>query len=208
MDIVARVSPKFMGTKLLSGTIDDQLDVYEDRLLGWFLNPARTLASTDDGKFAALTLILTYFEPHWIYRTGIDSRNQEGRYFKQAFLEVFPPKYTGRDGSPGSVSVKGEDVASLFYTDGRCGLYHAGMPRFSIALGGTAPFTLTVDQQGAIGSVFINVPRFVERVHAHFRSYVAQLRDPANIALRDPFMRAWAIYNPREPMSLPEGGLP
>jgi hypothetical protein len=42
--ISARVSPQFTGEKLQSGSIEDRLDVYEDRVFGWFLDHAQSLA--------------------------------------------------------------------------------------------------------------------------------------------------------------------
>lgn len=37
-----RVSPNYMSDKLKAGNVEDRIDVFEDRVKGWFLNHARS----------------------------------------------------------------------------------------------------------------------------------------------------------------------
>ena len=60
MDV--KISPNFDETKLDSGSIEDLIDVFEDRVRYWLLEPTKSLLKTQHGDIAALCLILTYFE--------------------------------------------------------------------------------------------------------------------------------------------------
>ena len=63
-----KISPSFTVDKLRSGQIEDKIDVYEDRVLGWFFRSARSLLSVPNSEFALLQLTISYFEGYAIYR--------------------------------------------------------------------------------------------------------------------------------------------
>jgi hypothetical protein len=86
MPLESRISPNFSDEKYRTESLDDLIDVFEDRLKYWLLVPAK--ASSLAG-LAALSLLLGYFEPHAIYRKGEDSKGQSKAFFRAGFAEVF-----------------------------------------------------------------------------------------------------------------------
>src|SRR5690349_17317218 len=89
-EIPLRISPQFMSDKLKSGSIDDRIDVYEDRMDGWFLRPIYSLMPTPNFRFAAISLALSYFEGWEQYRSGEDSRGKSQGFFIRGLRDVFP----------------------------------------------------------------------------------------------------------------------
>jgi hypothetical protein len=57
------------------------VDVYEDRMGGWFLGPITSLLPTKDSWFAAASLALRYLEGWEQYRSGEDSRGRSKEFF-------------------------------------------------------------------------------------------------------------------------------
>jgi len=164
--------------------------VLEDRVKFWVLEPARKLASDPIEQYAALSLMLSYFEGIWIYIHGKDSKNGSQAFFEAAFVEVF------RSGSLNERILK--RLAEVLYKDARCGFFHDGMFRERIFLGkpkgGVMHVTLpringVIDENGIIESVFIDVEEFYRYVEGHFRKLVARLRDSSQTDLRSNFHR-------------------
>jgi hypothetical protein len=200
MPIESRISPNFSDEKLKTGSLDDLIDVFEDRLKYWLLAPAKALLGVLFGELAALSLLFGYFEPFAIYRKGQDSRGQSKAFFRAGFVEVLQK-------APVSESVLGR-IADLLYEEARCGLFHEGMMREHIFFG-NAPGELMVtvprvdgkiDENGRIQSVVIDPRKFFVVVERHVTEYLKSLRDPSNAELRENFKRTivlrWRINEP------------
>jgi hypothetical protein len=127
MPIESRISPNFSDEKLKTGSLDDLIDVFEDRLKYWLLEPAKALLGVRFGEVAALSLLFGYFEPCAIYRKGEDSRGQSKTFFRAGFTEVLRK-------APISESLLGR-IADMLYDEVRCGLFHEGMMREHIFFG-------------------------------------------------------------------------
>src|SRR5436305_3083361 len=115
------ISPHYLQNKLKDPAIEDLIDVLEDRVKFWLLEPAKLLSYHAFGQVAGLALLLSYFEGIWIYVQGRDSRDRSRAFFKDAFIDVFrsgglTPELLGR-------------VAEVLYEDARCGFFHDGMFR-------------------------------------------------------------------------------
>jgi hypothetical protein len=76
-------------------------------------------------------------------------------------------------------------MADLLYEDARCGFFHDGISRHRIYVGtiGRSPLLVTlprrggtIDIQGEIQSLVINVEAFASSIEAHFASFVEGLR--------------------------------
>jgi hypothetical protein len=191
MPIESRISPNFSHEKLKTGSLDDLIDVFEDRLRYWLLAPAKALLGVRFGELAALSLLLGYFEPSAIYRKGEDSRGLSKSFFRAGLIEVF----IRRAGL--SESLLGR-IADMLYEEARCGLFHEGMLREHIFFG-NAPGELMVtfprvggkiDETGPIKSVLIDPQKFYIVVERDVTEYLKSLRDPSNAELRDNFKRA------------------
>jgi hypothetical protein len=191
MPIESRISPNFSDEKLKSGSLDDLIDVFEDRLKNWLLAPAKALLGVRFGEVAALSLLLSYFEACAIYTKGKDSKGQSKEFFRAGFLEVFLRK------ARLSGSLLGR-IADMLYEDARCGLFHEGMLREHIFFGnGPGELTVTlprvngkIDETGPIQSVLIDPQKFYIVVERHVTEYLKALRDPSNVEIRDNFKRA------------------
>ena len=84
-------------------TLDDKIEVFEDRTLGWQLDIAERVANgvkADDGTtkckptkhsgFAVLHILFSYFEMIGTLETGYTGEGRSKEYFKEGFCSVFP----------------------------------------------------------------------------------------------------------------------
>ena len=183
------ISPNYSQDKLENPTMEDLIDVLKDRVLNWLFEPAKKLLVEKDNWFAVLCLLLTYFEGIWSYVTGVDSKGNSQRYFKDAFLDVF-----GQSGPPLDLFSR---VAEVLYEDGRCGFFHDGMLRSRIFVGELRKddilITLlrkkdgSVDHDGQIQSILIDPRRFMATIERHFIDYLLCLRSPQQTLKRGNF---------------------
>lgn len=174
------ISPHFLDTKLDSPTIEDVIDIYEDRIKYGLLNPARALLDIQYGQAASFCLLLTYFEGAWSYEVAQSSKNRSKEFFKLGFVDVFK--------SSGVSIALIERSALLLYEDARCGFFHDGSFRQRILLATmnkdlviTLPKTNGVlDQSGEIQSILIDPNRCLTATEKHFRTKILSLRDKQN----------------------------
>jgi hypothetical protein len=105
-------------------TIENRIDVYEDRVRGWLVRWADYLNSVkiDDRKhagFAVLHLSLAYFEAFAIFLRGREApRGKSFEFFRVGMLEVFPEF---------KVDAYRESILRILWQDGRNGLFHRGL---------------------------------------------------------------------------------
>jgi len=191
------ISPRFLNSKLSGATLDDKIDVFKDRMEGWFLRHAAALSSADyadrgNAGFAALTVVASYFEAIECYYTGQESRNRSREFFIRGFLKVFPdlPGVLRGQGhaSPDDLA---DQIAEDVYKQLRCGLLHEALPRHRLLLReDTAPVGFMIHKStGDVGSIVVDPAKFVGAVQAHLQVYVGKLRDPTEDVLRHNFER-------------------
>lgn len=191
MPVVSRISPHFSDEKYKTGSLEDLIDVFEDRLKFWVLAPAKALLDVQFGEMAALVLLLGYFEPHAIYIKGQASRRQSKAFFRAGFIDVFLRRSALQESFLAG-------VADMLYENARCGLLHDAMIREGIYVGeGSGELTVTlprvngkVDENGRIESVLIDARKFYIVVERHVTEYVKSLRDVGNSELRENFRKA------------------
>jgi hypothetical protein len=180
-----RISPHFRADKLDNPSVDDVIDVFEDRTVHWLLEPARSVLQSQFGDPASTCLALTYFESIRVYSTGTKSTGQSKAFFVAGFLDVF--RGTGID-----QELLGR-VAEILYADARCGFFHDGLFRqrifFQRKPGAAIQITVPVadgrpDPSGKIQSILIDAREFLSCVEGHLRAFVARLRDTANAVER------------------------
>jgi hypothetical protein len=207
--VTTLVSPKYTTDKLKSGKIEDRIDVFEDRIKGWFLDHATALTGSSNAQFAILQLSLSYFETYAIYKRGEDSEGQSKKFFVSAFLEVFP--YSGPVGDPFPVPPDfREKLADDFYRAVRCGLFHSGMTGYKVLLGESSKaITVSVHKPtGTVEAIIIDPAKFVDEIRAHFDVYLSRLRDASKADLRANFTKAWELKNPTIALPIAPGGVP
>jgi hypothetical protein len=188
---VVLISPHFGPAKLASPTLANLIDVFEDRMKYWLLEPAKRLIADPLHRIAGFGLSLSYYEAIWIYSQGEDSEGRSQKFFKAGFLDVWRPSRTDE-------SVLSH-VADVFYKDGRCGFFHDGMLRrrlfFSEREGEPLAITAPMahgrfDPSRRIESIVVHAPKYFEYIEGHFTSFVVHLRDPNQTAARERFQRA------------------
>jgi hypothetical protein len=180
---IIRISRRFMSDKISGDRIEDWIDVYEDRTTGWFLDHAWTLSQFTNTNFVVFYLALGYFEGWAQYRWGVDSDGRSQEFFRRALADVF------RMEGPA-----GDAVAEVFYKQARCGVLHDAHLHRDIIFDRALPYPMLAHihkETGRAGYILINPRRFVAALGQHFRKYVAALRDPANVELRENFAKTW-----------------
>jgi hypothetical protein len=192
------ISPNFSYEKLESPSYEDLIDVFEDRILNWFLLPAARLLDSPDYQIAAIALLMNYFEGIEIYITGKDSKNQSAAFFARGFNKVFCIRGEGRSFS--------KEIALSLYKYARCGFAHDGMFRNKIFFSDTRPEPLLItwpkkdgqfDTSGDVESIVINPVRFYESIKVHCEGYLKKLREGSDQTVRKAFEAAvklkWAL---------------
>jgi hypothetical protein len=176
-------------------TLAWKIDLFEKRVRTWQLEPARLLTEVAGGGFAALSVIMSYFEMVAQHEQGKLSHGASKENFifglRRAFFDL--------------EALHGEAVsnaiAETMYIDIRCGLYHSGStgPRvlisndYGVPFAGEGPVTPAEPKKrvryGLVRRVFVNPRQFVERVIQHFDLYLSGLRNEQNAQLRESFER-------------------
>jgi hypothetical protein len=205
------ISPQFLNSKLSGGRLEDKIDVFEDRMTGWFLRHADALCANSypghaNAGIAALTIVASYFEAIECYYSGQDSRNRSAEFFRRGFLKVFPDL-------PGVLRERGhanpdelaDELAADVYEQLRCGLLHEALPRHLLLLReDTAPVGFMIHGvTGDVGSIVVDPRRFVEAIANQFRHYIGLLRDPAQEELRRNFATFFDLRSQAKSVMLP-----
>lgn len=195
------ISPNFNHEKLEKPTLEDMIDVFEDRIRNWLLLPAKHLIETPNGLVAATALLSSYFEGIEIYLSGKDSKNHSGEFFVNGFLKVFSVHGEGKEML--------KKAAEGIYKQLRCGFAHDGMFRYRVFFDETLSKAILVtwprkngvfDTTGELQSIAINPSRFYECIMTHFESYLKRLREGIDKELKEAFEKAvqlkWGIDEP------------
>jgi hypothetical protein len=174
------ISPNFTQEKFDDPTCDDLIDVFEDRIRNWVIEPAKRLMSDDIYQVAGFSVVLTYFEGTWAYVQGQDSEHKSRSFFVDAFVDVFRPSGLSEDVLRG--------VADVLYRDARCGFFHDAVFRDRIYFKrlDKGEFYVTKSKKG-IESIVIDSQRFCNAVERHFAQLIAVLRNPSSIGQRAKF---------------------
>ena len=185
------ISPRYRASKLASGAIEDKIDVYEDKIIGWTFNHADVLASSLNPKrrhagFAILMLCSAYFESLHSCMVGRSGPAKE--FFRKGFLEVFPNG--GSNVLAGLPSSSIDALLNEIYDEIRCGLYHqlAVKKRVAITRRGK-PIRIKLDATNFVEEMLLNPWAILEAVKDHFKTHIAKLRDPSQTAMRANFTK-------------------
>jgi hypothetical protein len=196
------VSPRYRDTSFpLPLSLEHKIAIYEDAVLGWFLDIAKSLTKQTAADFVILMVILSFFEGHAIYLRGrVPNPRESGEFFKYGFKAVlgsglvkFDPPHETKEEEDKRL----HDAAEWVYKRARNGMFHDGMVRRGIELfrGDTTrkapPFELSYDAYDNPARVRFNTPGMLDIVTIYFQEYIAKLRDPANKDLRERFETIW-----------------
>ncbi|MBE2268546.1 MAG: hypothetical protein IAE80_09990 [Anaerolinea sp.] len=153
-------------------TDQQMIEIFLARIEGYQLAPAETLLSPaiHHAGFAALHILMSYFEGIEQYKQGKRSNSAPSGFFWRAFQEVFRDEIE---------ELKGKELGKSFgndlYHNLRCGLYHDGSTRQNIRIHGDYPSAFSVNDYGLVE---INPHLFPNKIRRHLYEYVNELRRP------------------------------
>jgi hypothetical protein len=174
------VSPNFTVEKLAGARIEDMIDVFEDQMLGWLIEPANRLRDYEHAGFGILAIVLSYFESIGQFLDG--ERKNSRQQFVSGLKAVFP-------------NLDPEIPRSLFvdlYDQIRCGLFHQGLTKSKVVITriGENPIEVIHGSAHEVIQIRVVPVNLIDAIHRHLVHYVAELRNPVNTSLRQNF-EAW-----------------
>lgn len=177
---------------ILPVSIDDKIDVFADRTIGWQLGIANLIANGSPAikaiphsGFAVLSIVINHFEFIAKYKEGFDKKGKPEKFFKKGVKEVFPKLLE----YPEDIV---DDLLKLLYSGARCGLYHDGITGSKIILTGEIKAAVKYDNGKRL---IINPHKLVTRLIEHFHTYIEELKIPNNQDLRINFERRFDFEN-------------
>lgn len=161
------------GREYLIQDIETKILVYEDRVIGWFLQYGRILQQHHDAAFVVLQVALAQIEGVEQYRSGKSSKGKEGQFFRSGIKRIF------------SLTNSDDPWLENFYKLVRCGLFHDGMTRAGVWIENRFDQSLEFDGT----HIRISPNKFFDAVSNDFAAYIVELR--ANAELRAAFQKKW-----------------
>jgi hypothetical protein len=165
-------------------TFPDKVKLFRARMLGWKLDIADAIINgyiTNSGiqvdgipeaGYAALDVMFTYFEPIGKYIEGYTADDQSGVHFKKGIHSVFPN--IARHSDPKGI----EFVESTLWKAVRCGIYHAGMTKGSVAITGDIEQPIAIPSDYRL--LFINPHILIKAIKEHLIDYCSYLEKSGN----------------------------
>jgi hypothetical protein len=184
--VTIAISPRFTAEKLANASFDDVVEIFEDRVMGWLIDPANHLKSQQHAGFAILAIVLSYFEPIGQALEGSRTRGGSRKLFSKGLRAVFPDL----------AAAESDALIGELYEQLRCGMFHDGLTREKVKISPTSAHAFIVEksEDGSLKCVTVTPVNLMHHLEIHLSSYVAQLRDPANVELRHNFIK-WIASN-------------
>lgn len=174
--MTSHISPKFTtATFGASPSLDQKIEVFEDRELGWRFNVAEAMEAIYGAGYAIIAVVFSYFEMFEQYAAGQTSKAGSKVAFRDGYRRIYP-----------SSTLLDAQIDSV-YDRVRCGMYHNGYTKFGTMISGDYPEAVTVDS----GTVKINPHRLLDDLQTHFGGYIATLKEAANTAERANFEKTF-----------------
>ena len=181
---VFAISPKHTTLDFPDGwTLENKIDVFTARIEGWQIGIAKEIVrkGIPNRGFALLHIVFSYFEMIGKYIHGYIGNDKSGFYFRkgvQATLEVTSDE---------------ESFLKTLYSSVRNGLYHLGMTKFNVMLRDDIPGSIGFNPERNILAIYPD--RLVEDLDIRFHDYIAELRNPNNVKIRENFEKRFDYDN-------------
>ena len=192
------ISPSYTGAKIEPPFFRDLVDVFDDRMRGWLIEPAKRLLQTSDGYMAGVALATTYFEGIEHYISGLEEGASSKVLFRRAFRSVFKLDVTEE------MSIA---ISDALYKSVRCGFAHEALPGMGIYVADSRKEAIFItwpkkdgqfDPKGKLQSAVINPHRFIKGIEIHLQSYVQRLRSKEPGDAKDKFLATvqaqWGLH--------------
>ena len=189
VDTLVRVSPNLTCEMLETGRVEDLARVFEDRMRGWVIEPARRLLeSAHDDPISAVLLACAYFEPLGHCSNEAPEKMRHAAAFKRGVEVVF------ENASAEQIPM----VADVLWRDLRCGFFHYGCALERVYFWNQVKGAYQLiyirlnepDEHGRttkLDSIVINPARFLGVLARHLETFMRGLLDPTNVKLRERF---------------------
>jgi hypothetical protein len=174
------LSPRYSTAKFPNfphdATLEDKINIFEDRILGWQIGIAKEILQRGipHSDLALLQIVVCYFEMLGIYRSGYLGDRQSPSNFKTGFRATFP-----------EIPEADEAYLDNFYDKVRSGVYHVGQPKAGVIL--SCERDTSIGFLSGTRILVICAKILVEDIEIKFRQYMAELRNFANVELRRNF---------------------
>lgn len=193
---IIKISKNYDTSYLQNNGIDlgHFINVFEDKIKGWYLDWADKLKEEEHAGFAALHIGFSYFEAISKFK---NSTKGSGKGFKKEIERIFHKDFlkdTTLD------KKKTDSIVKLLYDEGRCGFFHSGMSEKGIALEDGDPAIRVkaedIDTYGKVIKVRIDVKKFIQAIQKDFDLYLNDLRKSSDGSKeRNDFKNRWNEIN-------------
>ena len=173
-----KISPNYWNTDFSWPLkLEDKIEIFHDQITGWQLDIADKIINDksvverlgNHAGFAALHIVLCYFETMEKYRCGFVDKYDSKKYFKDGVKRIFP-----------ELDSQSHDMLYKL----RNGFYHgSSLTRNAMLTHDQVP--LSFDPKESL--LVVDPHRLVPRLREDFVEYVKQLRDTSNLQLRQNF---------------------
>jgi hypothetical protein len=176
------ISPRYTLAKLEGERLEDMIDVFEDQMRGWLIEPANALRYYQHAGFGILAIVLSYFEPIGQFLEG--KADVSKRQFVVGLKAVFP----------GIDPTIPDTLFHELYDQVRCGIFHQGITKRKVMIRpqGPHPIEVIYGAGHVVTQVEIVPINLIDSINNHLVRYVADLRNPENQDLRSNF-RNWFV---------------
>ena len=156
--------------------LEVKIKVYEDRVIGWFLDFAKKLSNEErDAGFIVLHISIAYIEGNQQFREGKLSKGTSTANFIKGVRRIFDKAHVP------------EEILKKYYQQIRCGLFHDGITKRDVSISGEYFDPLNYDNK----KILINPHKFLSKVIEDFRGYIEELK--FNQESRANFEKRWNL---------------
>ena len=161
--------------------IDTKIEVYADRVFGWFLDIATKLQEDNESGFVILMICMSQIEGIEQFKRGEKTKKGESmKLIKDCLKRIF------------TISSLNEERLEKMIDELRNGLFHDGMTRKNFFINGEYPIAVAFLEGDLI---MVNPHLFLNKIRGEFEQYISLLKDPVNVDLRKNFEKMFDLLN-------------
>ncbi len=168
---------------------EEKIKIFQIRIQKWNLDFAREFALRDHAGFAALSIILSYFEMDRLYELGITEDIEKDGPLPENPGDTFK---AGIDSIARSMKwrcsprTEFDNFKEIMFEAVRCGIYHSGMVRRKVVITGDIEEVYNFRN----GLLRVHPRLLIESACAHFERYINKLLkdctdDPGSMRLHN-----------------------